>query len=465
MSRLFSLARGTRFDLVATALMLAACGLQHVELGAQQGELIVLDDVPADALAILQATDEAKAEPRLSMGYPLDHTAIPANIAPLSFSLAADKKPMPKMDPAPGPYRALELRLSWQGQMLRVYTRQSRAVLPSARWRALLAALRGAELTVRFRALDDKQHVLEGPAVHVMVLAPLQGGVAAYWSDTRASVVYARVDGAAEGALDTPSYPSVMPWESVREAGAYRALANEGVLSVSADGAAIALPWLAGLRVDYADWHPSEATLVFSAETALMPEGMMMPGAAMMPGAMMPGAMMPAMGMVRASLLRTRLLEDQSFGEPDTLFNADKDESLRAPAYAPDGSAIAFERSKGRDKLGNLWLLSAQGGEPVPTAGESIWKGTGAFPTWLRSSESDTCWLAYSDARAPADEKLAPDQLQLWALAFKLREGDMPLAMGEPFWLPFQSPDDSNRRLLLPGAERGSAGEPNTREP
>jgi hypothetical protein len=445
-ARLFLLARAAaRFDvlLARAAARFAAllvfwlgCGLQSVELATPEGEIILLDAVPEDAIRQLERAEGLRPEPRLTLLYPDDDCAIPENLGPVEFLFGDDKKPMmdPMMKEPKSKYAVLSLRIASAHSALHLYTTQGRASVPSARWHALLRE--GGELTITLRALEGNDHVLESAPIRVQVLAPLRDTEIAYFSDTRGTALSSTL----EGALGAPPahYPTMDPWRSISADGTRLASANAGVLSAFNAVNPLALLWSEALYVEQPDWSPDGSTLVFVAR-ALPPPMMMPPMMMMMP---MPMPAEPADG-ARTSL-RVARVDASGIAMPTLLFDAlEPDEQMRSPVYAPDGAFIAFERLKARDKLGKLWWLRADGSELGELAID------GAWPTWLASEASDQLWLVFSQARAPGVDKLPGEGMQLWAAALRRDSASRLTPVGQPFWLLGQTTDDRNRRALV----------------
>jgi hypothetical protein len=431
-----------RGESILFVLLTVGCGVQQVELAPARGEIIVLDALPPDALARLQqvAKDE-KPEPMLTLSYPADATVIPANLAPITFLFGSDKKPMEMpmemmKAPAPAPgFRAFELRLTGKSSDIRLYTTQPRAALPLARWRQLLGQEEHAVINVAVRALADKDRVVAGHPIKLRVLDATRSGSLAYWNDTLGGAERAALD-SAQGAeaSDVSDYPTLAPWQSLSTDGSRLASAQDGSLQVSVGGNALGIEWAKMLQIDYPSWSPDASALVF----------------VLAPSAPMPMMMMPELGMSKSAILQARVSGTAKLDEPELLLSADMpDELLRAPSYSPDGRFIAFERAKGKDKLGSLWLVPAAGGEARPVASKLAWKGEGVVPTWLPALEADSYWLVFSQDQAPGEAKLPGEQVQLWAVALAIGDQATPEALGEPFWLPFQSSGDSDRRALF----------------
>lgn len=440
------MSKGRTLRLVALALALVGCGLQTLELAPAQGDVILLEPVPAAAIALLQQADDgAKPEPKLALSYPSDGCAIPQNLAPLTFLYGEEKKEMvePPKEPAKEPkeppkdaYVAYELRVRAGDVALRLYTTATNASVPAERWQALLAQHEGDDLEISLRALQASNKVSVGKPVHLRVLAATQGETFAYWSDRQSAAVATRISGAAAGAPPL-GYPALDPWFSASADGTREASARDGLLSVRERGTPLALAWAEAWRVDMPSFAPAGNALAFVASSTN--------GAAMM--GMMGMMMPPAMALPNQLLISQ--VRDASVGEPTVALTlSEADQSLRSPVYSPDARFLAFERLKGRDKAGTLWLLPADGAEPEALARKMGWPGDGAFPTWLASRAADEHWLVFSRARGPGPGKPADDVLQLWAVALRSTpEGKLEL-LGDPFWWPGQEPDARNRRLL-----------------
>jgi hypothetical protein len=427
---------------LALITLCCGCGLQSVELAPEPGEIILLDPVPSSARERLANAADVKVEPRLALSYPDDGCAIPANLGPLEFVFADEMKPM-MMDPMKEPkpkYSAYELRIRAGDSDLRLYTAETRASVPEARWQVLMAV--GAELTITLRALEGATRVLESPPLHIQVLAPLRSDEITYWSEPRAAAVATTLHG--ESRIPPAGYPAIEPWESVSADSSRRALTELGVLSLVIAGLPVPLPWGALLEVAESDWSPDGASLVF-ATSATMAEGA--PPPMMMTSPMMMRAAEPP-SPARASL-RVSQVSASGASSPELLLEAtEPDELLRSPAYSPDGSFIAFERLKARDKQGKLWWMRSDGSAASALSLKMSWSGEGAWPTWLSSESPDQSWLVFSQARAPGSDKLAGEAAQLWAVALR-REGEQEWTLaGAPFWLPGQAPTDHNRRAL-----------------
>jgi hypothetical protein len=439
-----------RRTLLALALLALGCGVQTVELAPYQGELIVQDDVSQAAVARLQSEPPGKPEPKLRLREPAEGAAIPENLAPLIFRFETDKKAMdpmmPMMMPAmmmgPGAIKAFELTLRAGARELRVYTRSDRATLPAARWHALLADQRGSQLEVQLRALQGDDRVITSRPLLLSVLAPIPAGRLAYFSDTRAGAVALRIDQSELEETNEAPYPALSPWESRAEEGRLIARSSAGALEVTRADKALALPWASALRVDYPDWAPDASALVFAATPLELP-GAMKPAEPMPPS---PGPQIPGLG--QSALLRARWLDPDTLDAPVVLASSDKaDEPIRAASHAPDGRYVVFERGKGKDDIGTLWIVPSAGGAPIALASGPDWKGEGAAPTWLPGGADGESWLAFSQHRAAGGDKLEPEQLQLWLAAIR-ETAEGALEVQAPVYLPQQRADESNRRLL-----------------
>ncbi|MBK6685552.1 MAG: PD40 domain-containing protein [Deltaproteobacteria bacterium] len=141
----------------------------------------------------------------------------------------------------------------------------------------------------------------------------------------------------------------------------------------------------------------------------------------------------------------------QSSGEDDTVF---------APSFSPDSSAIAFVRARGRSKdnrRAELYLIRTDGsGGPVSLARlnrrgggrQTITQVGNSLPVWAPSTRPGEAWLAFSSIRSVGSR--SPEGYdQLWIAGIDLSRvvpGDDPSSAA--FWLPFQSLTEANHRPL-----------------
>lgn len=416
-------------------LLIVACEVNVVELApgpANSSNVILLEPIDELIVARFQGTQDAPLEPALSLLYPDDGAVIPANLAPLSFVFGPDKKPAPK-EPA-RTFQAFELRVLGPGSDLRLYTTQLTAALPSARWHELLAATTSANLTLQLRALTNDNRVIAAQPSQLSVWHALPAGSIDYWSDTRQLALRARIDETSSRELQA-SYPQLEPsWQSVA-IDDQQASCTAGELTLSMAGAARVVAWPGQPRVEQVELSPQADRLVVALTIMPMPT--------------------PMPGMMGASSIASALLDGDGVSAPSVLATANKaDETLRFPSFSWDGQLVAFERAKGQAKDGSLWIVPVLGGEalqltapqPMPMKGEQL---TGTLPTWLPGGTDDERWLVFSAARAPDAGKLAPEQLQLWALALATTPDGGFAAAGAAFWLPFQALSDSYRRALF----------------
>lgn len=407
---------------------------------------MVVGRVPDDALWTLLEARDAKPEPRLSIKYPSDRVRIPENVAPLRFRLEGDPMPMAMKEPAMGPMegakagaevRVYELRFEADGERLRVFATEPAMQVPDQRWSSLLAHARDGEISVVGRALLEDGHVLTTKPIHVLVAAPIPQGVARYASGTDNQARQGAIDTAwQDGTIQTTDYPTLTPWESAARAGDLVATADGGMLSIRAGQTDIALAWSRDYFIETPSWSPDGDWLVFAARALEMEP--MMPAGPDMPGAM-----------ELSGIFRVSVGADTAVGTPQRLLTADKPDSfLRAPSFSPDGGYLAFEQGKGADKTGKLSLMASDGAQEAALSTKE-WKGDGAYPTWLPSAEDGESWLVFSQPRSDVDDGRDADHLQLWMLSLRARDGAPPEPAGEPFWLPLQSADEDNRRLLF----------------
>ena len=430
-----------------------ACGVQEIELAPPVGAVIVQGDVPRAALEQLARTPPGKPEPRVALTEPADGIAVPGNITPLTFRFKSDKKPMmmePMMEPmmermmkAPGggAAQAFELTLRAGARELRLYTREDRAVLSESHWQSLLDVSPGTELQVQLQALQEDGRVVTSAPIAIVLLAPLTTGRLAYWSDSSGRALGVQMEQAAAYEIEA-GFPALQPWESRHAQAQLVASAQAGLLRVARAEHELPLSWGAAFQVEQPEWLSDASALLFVAT----------PTAAAGPGVkppMPPPEPAPAPAAAGSALLRARWLDAQTLSAPDVLFESDKaDELLRAPSSCPGARHVVFERAKEKDAVGKLWSIDSEGGEPSELGMGPGWKGEGGTPTCFPGGADGELWVAFSDTRAPADDKLEPNQLQLWLVAARESAEGRLVATHQPFWLPQQRLDESNRRLL-----------------
>ncbi|HEX6245398.1 MAG TPA: hypothetical protein VFZ61_30960 [Polyangiales bacterium] len=427
----------------------AGCGVQEIELAPDLGQVIVQGDVPRAALEQLARAPAGKPEPRVAVSEPADGSAIPGNIAPLGFRFKSDKKPMMMepmmmepmmMKPAGGGVQAFELTLRAGARELRLYTRDERAVLPAAHWQSLLDVPAGTQLEAQLQALQEDGRIVTSAPITITLLAPLARGGLAYWSDSGERALGVQLE--QEAAYDLQvAFPSLQPWESWHAQTKLFASAQDGLLRVMRAEQELAPAWAVAWQIEQPEWLADASALLFVTFT---PGG---PPVGMRPP-MTPPEAAPAPG-VRSRVMRARWLDALTLAEPELLTESDKaDESLRAPSACPGARWVVFERAKEKDATGRLWVVPAEGGEATELALEPGWKGEGGTPTCLPGGAEGELWVAFSQARGPGDDKLEPSQLQLWLVAAREDSEGRLVATHQPFWLPQQRPNESNRRLL-----------------
>jgi hypothetical protein len=511
-------------------LVLSGCGLREVELAPNAQNEIVIGDVARSAIDKLRSAGSPRKDPaRLSFVYPSDGSALPENLAAVTFqwqvaAMAAPaakappkaaKDPMqPKMQegdaglakspPAsgPGPTPAMdhtpvavtcELRVRSPESEVRLYTHAAEALLPDARWRALLRESTGHALTIELRALfASTNEVYLAAPLQIEVRGPVPAGALYFWSTTAQGVLRARVDEAAavfvaprapapDGAapkcggchavardgrrlllgrgtparLATYSLPDVAEMLPVTDtsASAYGwgafdptasriAVSSAGVLRVlDADtGQALAKAELgAGVGVSHPDWSPDGRYIALT----LLPDD----------------AVADDENVTGTSIARIRVALDGSLAAPELLVAAmGKDDTLSFPTYSPDGAWLAFERAKGASKEAkeaSLWLVAADGGEAIElkraaTTSKGKPHAIDTMPTWMPGERADTPWLLFSSTRDYGNHMLAEAQDQLFVSAIDTglaARGEDPSKPA--LWLPSQELGSSNHRALF----------------
>jgi hypothetical protein len=495
------------------ALLLAACELQVVELAqraADDREIIVLDPVPPSAIDHFATAKVQQVEPmHLSLTYPEQATAIPANCAPLTFTWqparakgAMEEPPEPKPEPPdpgakPGPAapRAeppekrppetqprydYELTLQAGASSLRIYTTQTSARVPDESWRPLLEASGQGMLTLTLRALSraDPRTSMQAETRSLLVRAPWPAGQLYFRSGSAEALSRAHID---ESSAEPLSLSGCGGDFAISSGGD-----RLGVQCESGSARTLALPSLDELAVHmrqgvserFGSFDRSGTRIVRAYEGTIdiidaesgelrsrlpLPPGARATDASWAPdgsaivfayGSEAMGAMPPMQP--GASIATVAVDADGMFPgaptTPSTLVPAPgRDELLRDPAYSPDGRFVVYVRGKGQpDKLddASLWIVSADGGLPVELFDARARKekrGATPQPIWVAATER-SAWLLFASMREYASQKRPPESQQLWATWIDFAAPDQPPTATAPFWLPFQEPSGNNRR-------------------
>jgi hypothetical protein len=358
---------------------LLACGVEVVEL-APDADLLVIGEVPRDAIARF-ATSEAAPDPKmLALRYPSNGVVLPANIAPILFAWEGDKA------------ATFELTLRANERSLRVYTRDTSVTIPVERWRTLLAA--GA-LTVELRSLTGPgMKMLRSAEPRTVTVRPALDGTL-YFTSPMAT------ERAQLGELRGSTVD-----ERARALGSVRAgrIARVGPRGIELEDRMLPVP--EGVRIAHPSWSPDGNALVITywpAELKLADD---------------------ASDEHEGSRL-ARLALDGTF-TPLQVMGA---ESLRRARYAPDGRTLACEG--GKLDAPELFLVASEGGMARRLAcsetnmGMMPKKDEARAPAWLGDA-----WLAFVSKRMYLD----PPRELIWVAELSREEA----RCAAPFWLPAQ---------------------------
>ncbi len=147
---------------------------------------------------------------------------------------------------------------------------------------------------------------------------------------------------------------------------------------------------------------------------------------------------------------------DATWSDPEVIVERDGDLTNDRPAYSPDGTWIAFQRSGAAAQQGQatsnasnaLWIVPAAGGvAPIELANANKGLNMGnAWPKWAPVNGGGRLWLAFSSLRdyGAKLQQGAEPRPQLWVTGIdpNAPPGTDPSSPG--FWLPGQNMESGN---------------------
>ncbi len=473
---------------------LVGCGITQVELAPlAPDELLVVGSVPDRVIE--RFTHEQGGvldESRLSLRYPNDGSAVPADLAFMRFvwegaPAMPSPKPMPKAkDDGPEASEGMfyELCLEASAHTLCFYTDRTELDVGDKHWRGLAGSGSG-DIAVRLRGLRGVEPLLAAPVTTLRTLA----------ASASSTIYYANL---ALGTMQRGHLSSTFPEEASLSspwAAACSTISRDGTRLVHMPSEhelqLVSLPTLDvlwTLATPFADascaglsFDPTARRIAFAsagrlalidAETSALltstdesfprvshpdwsSDGRFL-AVTLWPSDAMPDEM----ALQGTSLGRIPVSVDGALETSELLLApSKKDQTLAFPSYSRDGGWLAYVQVKGKlrdGKEATLWLLPAAGGTPValqrsasdpPKAEASVQL---AAPAWLPSSDPTLEWLVFSSARASSLTAPAMGRQQLW-----ITPVDKSLAAqgmdpsGPAVWIPFQAADSSNARPMI----------------